>query len=122
MRAVAVPVKHEHRNDALRLRRVRLSLAANDSDHRACFSSDIILGGMALDLTERYSMDSASSLTPEFQVGARITVNNEAGPRLARRQGVVIGSGKYRDLVRVTLDGAKSSMTLHRKYLSLVEA
>lgn len=31
-------------------------------------------------------MDGASSLTPEFQVGARVTVNNEAGPRLARRQ------------------------------------
>lgn len=67
-------------------------------------------------------MHSTPSLTREFQIGVRITLKNEAGPRLAGRQGVVIGSGMYCDSVRVILDGAKSSVTLHKKYLSLGEA
>lgn len=59
------------------------------------------------------------SLTGEFKVGARVEVRHAAGPRLANKHGTVIGCGKYPDAVRVILDGAKSPVTLHKKYLSL---
>jgi hypothetical protein len=58
------------------------------------------------------------SLTGEFKVGARVKVSHAAGPRLASKHGTVIGSGKYPDAVRVILDGAKTPITLHKKYLS----
>lgn len=67
-------------------------------------------------------MDDTLLLTSEFQVGARIKINHAAGPRLAAKHGVVIGSGRYRDSVRITLDGSKTAMTLHKKYLSFEEA
>ncbi len=64
-------------------------------------------------------MDHTPSLTAEFKVGARVKVSSAAGPRLATKRGIVIGSGRYRDAVRITLDGSKPSMTVHKKYLSL---
>ncbi len=67
-------------------------------------------------------MDYAPSLTAEFKIGARVKINGEAGPRLASKHGIVIGFGKYRNAVRITLDGAKTSMTLHKKYLNSEEA
>ena len=66
-------------------------------------------------------MDETASLTAEFKIGARIKINTEAGPRLARREGIIVGSGRYRNSVRVTLDGCKTPMTLHKKYLSFEE-
>ncbi len=63
-----------------------------------------------------------TSLSAELKVGARIKVTDTAGPRLANKRGIVIGSGKYRDSVRITLDGSKTSMTLHKKYLNFEEA
>jgi len=60
--------------------------------------------------------------TAEFKIGARIKISSAAGPRLASKQGIVIGSGRYPDAVRITLDGSKTPITLHRKYLSFEEA
>ncbi len=66
-------------------------------------------------------MDDTPSLTAEFKIGVRVKVNSSAGPRLASKQGIIVGSGRYRDSVRITLDGSKTAMTLHRKYLSFEE-
>ena len=66
-------------------------------------------------------MDDTPPLTAEFKVGVRIRLNRAAGPHLGGRQGIVIGSGRYRDSLRVTLDGSKTSMTLHKKYFDLDE-
>lgn len=41
-------------------------------------------------------------------------------PRLAERQGVIIGAGRYLSSVRVIFDGFKSPMSLHRDYVELV--
>ncbi|MDE1932543.1 hypothetical protein [Bradyrhizobium sp.] len=61
------------------------------------------------------------TFTAEFKIGARIRITDAAGPRLASKQGIVVGSGRYRDSVRITLDGYKTSMTLHKKYLCFEE-
>lgn len=55
-----------------------------------------------------------------FEVGARITVSEVAGPRLGNKQGTIVGSPKHSSAVRVLLDGSKSPITLHRKYLKLI--
>ncbi|NOJ45313.1 hypothetical protein [Bradyrhizobium archetypum] len=38
-------------------------------------------------------------------------------PNLAGREGVVIGSGRYRSTVRVMFDGFKSPTSLHISYI-----
>ncbi len=63
-----------------------------------------------------------SSPTAEFKVGARVKLSDAAGPRLANRHGTVVGAGMYHDAVRVILDGSKTSLTLHKKYLSIEAA
>lgn len=59
------------------------------------------------------------SLNAEVRIGGRITVIDAAGPRLASKRGTVVSSSTYCDAVRVILDGSKSPITLHRKYLKL---
>jgi hypothetical protein len=59
------------------------------------------------------------SATDEIKIGERVKVNSTAGPRLSSKHGTVMGaSGKYCDAVRVLLDGSKTAITLHKKYLS----
>jgi hypothetical protein len=41
-------------------------------------------------------------------------------PNLAGREGVVIGSGRYRSTVRVMFDGFKSPTSLHSSYIEPV--
>ncbi|OSI73925.1 hypothetical protein BSZ21_06160 [Bradyrhizobium canariense] len=53
----------------------------------------------------------------ELVKGQRMVVNAAAGPRMAGRLGVVLGSGGTRHRVRVLLDGSKNEMTLHARFL-----
>lgn len=41
-------------------------------------------------------------------------------PNLAGREGVVIGSGRYRSTVRVLFDGFKAPTSLHSTYIEAV--
>jgi len=41
-------------------------------------------------------------------------------PNLARREGVVIGTGRYRSTVRVMFDGFRSATSLHSTYIEPV--
>jgi len=41
-------------------------------------------------------------------------------PNLARREGVVIGTGRYRSTVRVMFDGFKWPTSLHSSYIEAV--
>lgn len=41
-------------------------------------------------------------------------------PNLAGREGVVVGSGRYRSTVRVMFDGFKSPTSLHNSYIEAV--
>jgi hypothetical protein len=44
----------------------------------------------------------------------------ERCPNLAGREGVIIGSGQYRSIVRVMFDGFKSPTSLHEAYVEAV--
>jgi hypothetical protein len=67
-------------------------------------------------------MGETPSLIAEFEIGARIKINRAAGARLADKHGIVIGTGRYRNSIRISVDGAKTLMTLHKKYISIAEA
>lgn len=41
-------------------------------------------------------------------------------PNLAGREGVIVGSGRYRSIVRVMFDGFKSPTSLHGTYIEAV--
>jgi hypothetical protein len=41
-------------------------------------------------------------------------------PNLAGREGVIIGSGRYRSTVRIIFDGFKSPTSLHSTYIEPV--
>jgi hypothetical protein len=43
-------------------------------------------------------------------------------PRLADREGVIVGVGRYFSSVRVIFEGFKTPMSLHRDYVELVAA
>jgi hypothetical protein len=50
-----------------------------------------------------------------------MTVLGEARcPNLAGREGVVVGSGRYRSTARVIFDGFKSPTSLHNTYIEAV--
>lgn len=61
------------------------------------------------------------SLTGEFEVGVRIRINERAGPRLGNKFGTVISRGKYLNSLRIVIDGSRTPLTLHRKYLELAD-
>ena len=64
---------------------------------------------------------SVDNLRPE--VGARLKMSALGAarcPRLADRQGIIVGGGRYHCTVRVIFDGSKSPMSLHQDYLELV--
>jgi hypothetical protein len=53
--------------------------------------------------------------------GQRIVVASSAGPRLAGRSGIVTGKGTTKSQVRVLLDGSKSCITLHARFVDLLQ-
>lgn len=59
---------------------------------------------------------NTSAMTPLF-AGQLVVVQVTAGPRLARKRGVVLGMGATRTRVRVLLDGSKGPITLHARFL-----
>jgi hypothetical protein len=42
-------------------------------------------------------------------------------PNLAGRQGVIIGTGRYRSTFRVMFDGFKSAASLHSTYIETID-
>ena len=59
----------------------------------------------------------------EITIGARVRLSSLGAarcPRLADKEGVVVGGGQYRSTVRVIFDGFKSPMSLHRDYVEPV--
>ena len=43
-------------------------------------------------------------------------------PNLAGREGVIIGTGRYRSTFRVMFDGFKSATSLHSTYIEAIDA
>jgi hypothetical protein len=57
----------------------------------------------------------------ELEGGRRIVIAASAGPRLSGKKGIVLGSGATASQVKVLLDGAKGSVTLHARYVDLLK-
>jgi hypothetical protein len=58
----------------------------------------------------------------ETGIGTRIRMSPLGAarcPRLAGKEGTIIGRGCYRSIVRVIFDGSKSPISLHRDYIEL---
>lgn len=53
----------------------------------------------------------------ELLAGRRVVVAASAGPRLGGKQGMILAPGVTANQVRVRLDGAKTCITLHVRYV-----
>jgi hypothetical protein len=56
-------------------------------------------------------------------IGARVKMSPLGAkrcPRLADREGVVVGGGQYQSAIRIIFDGFKSPTSLHRDYIEPV--
>ena len=65
------------------------------------------------------------SPSPEERLSARTRIRMSAlgaarCPNLAGREGVVIGTGRYRSTLRVLFDGFRSATSLHNSYIEPV--
>jgi hypothetical protein len=55
--------------------------------------------------------------------GARFrmsTLGAERNPRLAEKEGTIVGGSRLNSSIRVLFDGRKSPMSLHRDYIRLI--
>jgi hypothetical protein len=61
--------------------------------------------------------------TPPIAKGARFKMSAlgaARNPRLAEKEGTVVGSSRLNRSVRVLFDGRKTPMSLHRDYIKLI--
>ena len=78
-------------------------------------------------LIEEPRIADASSQTVDrrasIAIGERCkltSLGDARNPRLAGRQGTVVGSGRLNSSVRVLFDGRKTPMSLHKNYIEPV--
>ena len=64
--------------------------------------------------------DDPGVVKEELVGGRRIVVATTAGPRLGGKKGFVLGPGATANQVRVLLDGSKGPITLHARYVDLL--
>jgi hypothetical protein len=71
-----------------------------------------------------HSVRSAGrSAAPPVAKGARFrmsTLGAARNPRLAEKEGTIVGGSRLNSSVRVLFDGRKSPMSLHRDYIRLI--
>lgn len=74
--------------------------------------------------TNRYLVKSAdlSVAKKELLPGRRVIVLASAGSRLGGKEGIILGFGTTPSQVKVQLDGAKSHVTLHVRYVELLQS
>ena len=73
--------------------------------------------------TKTQSDPNASDEPPRLPQNTRVrltALGEVRCPNLAGREGVVVGSGRYRSTVRVIFDGFKSATSLHNTYIEAV--
>jgi hypothetical protein len=59
----------------------------------------------------------------EITIGARVKMSPVGAarcPRLAGKEGVVVGGGQYPSTIRIVFDGSKTPTSLHRDYVGPV--
>jgi hypothetical protein len=61
----------------------------------------------------------------ETGIGARVKMSALGAarcPRLAAKEGIIVGCGCYNSIARVLFDGSKSPISLHRDYIELTSS
>ena len=62
-------------------------------------------------------------IKPAIAIGARFRMSllgAARNPRLAEKEGIIVGGSRLNSSVRVLFDGRKSAMSLHRDYIKLI--
>ena len=57
----------------------------------------------------------------KFMAGSRIVVVDTAGPRLSGKRGRIVARGAKASQFRILLDGSKHPITLHFRFLDILE-
>jgi hypothetical protein len=63
------------------------------------------------------------STTPPVAIGARFEMSALGAahnPRLAKKEGTIVGTSRHNGSVRVLFDGRKTLMSLHRDYIKQI--
>ena len=71
----------------------------------------------------RFVPDQLGNVRFQIKIGARFKMSARGlarSPSLAGKEGIIIGSGRYHNAVRVQFDGYKSPTTLHRDYIETI--
>jgi hypothetical protein len=74
---------------------------------------------MTLSSSRLPSAPPEERLSPRTRIRMSV-LGAERCPNLAGREGVVIGTGRYRSTVRVLFDGFRSATSLHNTYVEPV--
>jgi hypothetical protein len=59
-------------------------------------------------------------MMPPIAIGSRVRMSALGAarcPRLADREGIIVGGGRYSNSIRVLFDSSKSPVSLHRDYI-----
>jgi hypothetical protein len=57
---------------------------------------------------------------PPIPVGSRVKMSALGAarcPRIAEKQGIIVGTGRYSNSIRILFDGSKLPVSLHRDYV-----
>jgi hypothetical protein len=63
------------------------------------------------------------STDPSVAIGARFRMSAlgaARNPRLAEREGTIVGTSRHNSSIRVLFDGRKTPMSLHRDYIKQI--
>jgi hypothetical protein len=66
---------------------------------------------------------TAISHAPPIAIGSRFKMSARGAarcPRLANREGIIVGRSRFNSSIRVLFDGSKSPTTLHRDYIEQI--
>jgi hypothetical protein len=74
-------------------------------------------------MVEYSNRDVDRSTTPPVVIGARFRMSvlgAAHNPRLAKKEGTIVGTSRLYSSVRVLFDGRKSLVSLHRDYIKQI--
>ena len=62
-------------------------------------------------------------MMPSIAIGSRVRMSAlgaERCPRIADKEGIIVGEGRYSNSLRILFDGSKLPVSLHRDYIEQI--
>jgi hypothetical protein len=62
-------------------------------------------------------------MMPSIAMGSRVRMSAlgaERCPRIADKEGIIVGEGRYSNSLRILFDGSKLPVSLHRDYIEQI--